>query len=103
MSLFTIDQAKRANHSVGGHWFSPDTLRFFGSRLPRSVYPVPDGCIFVTSEYTGFSRTSRAYSVRFCSDTGQVDTVGEFNAYPTRQQAHTAAKREQAKRRQTAK
>ena len=97
MALHTIDQAKRAVRAAGGHWFDPETLRYFGSRISSTVYSVPGGCLFVSSEHTGFARLGRAYSVRYVSDAGQVETVGEFLQYQTRNAAHAAARREQAR------
>lgn len=93
--IHTIEQAKRAVARTGSHWFDSDTLRFFGSRISSIVYPVTNGCYFVSSEHTGFGREGRAYSVRFCSDTGQIETVGDFLVYPSRNSAHAAAKRAQ--------
>jgi hypothetical protein len=102
MTLHTIEQAKRAVRSAGGHWFDAETLRFFGSRIGGTVYSVPDGCLFVSSEHTGFDRQGRAYSVRYVSDAGEVDTVGDFLQYRTREAAHSAAKREQRRLREAA-
>jgi hypothetical protein len=100
VAIFNIDDAKRRNRAAGLHWFSPDTLRFFSSRISRRVWSVPDGCLFVTSEQCRFSAGyPRLYSVRYCADNGEVSTVGEFQQYETLKQAHGAATREQSRRR----
>ncbi len=86
----TITEIKKANKGTGGHWFDPDTMRFFGSRILPTVY---GGTVFITSEYTGFDRTGRAYTVRqFIPETGEVNKVGEFLGYATRAEAVKAAK-----------
>ena len=90
--IHTIEQAKCLNQRAGLRWFDPGTLRWFGSRIGSTVYPVTDGCYFVSSEYTGFRKEGRSYTVRFCSDSGMVKTIGEFLAYKTRDSAHRAAK-----------
>ncbi len=87
----TIDQIKAANKAAGYHWFSPETLRFFGSRILPTVYA---GNVFITSDFTGFDRTERAYTVRqFIPETGKIDTVAAgFLAYATRSKAVKAAR-----------
>jgi hypothetical protein len=94
---YTIEQIKLANRNANGHWFDPDTLRFFGSRVLATTYgPDSNGLIyFVSSERTGFDQDApRAYSVRaFHPPTATIDTVGEFCGHATRSLAIGAAKR----------
>ncbi len=86
----TIDQIKAANKAAGYNFFSPDTLRFFGSRILPTVYP---GDVFITSESAGFGRNGRVYTVRqFNPAEGWINTVGEFLTYSTRAEAVQAAK-----------
>ena len=88
----TIDQIKEANKARGFHWFDPDTLRFFKSRIGGTVYQGPGGVYFVTSE-RGPSGVRR-YSVRqFHPSTGGVDTVGDFQAYGSSASAGTVARK----------
>lgn len=48
-----------------GHFFSPDTLRFFRSRIPDTGYLRPDNSIlFITSEKKCFTDITRVYNVR---------------------------------------
>ena len=87
--------AETLNTASGRHWFKPETKRFFGSRIGSAFYPCFDKRLtyFVTSEYTGFDKTGRAYSIRSINwDTGEVDTVGTFLAYKSRSYAHAKAK-----------
>jgi len=83
MSQWTIGNIKYANKQAGFYWFEPATLRFFASRIGRNVYQGAGGIYFVSSEQ--FTESSgytlgRKYTVRqFNPETGDVDTVGEFN------------------------
>lgn len=93
---YTLDQIKDANRSAGQHWFDPDTLRFFGSRVLVTTYG-PDSIgrvYFVSSERSGFDHDApRAFTVRsFDPATAGIDTVGEFLGHATRSRAITAAK-----------
>lgn len=75
-----------------GHWFDKDTLRFFGSRISKRVYPAPNGTYFVSSERNGDS--PRLYTVRLAFlDAGKAEirTVGEFQGFVTSAAAHRAA------------
>ena len=80
----TFGEMKR----VSGHFFDPDTMRFFKSRVAPWVYPVADGCLFVTSERYG--NGPRTYRVRLCTDDGDFTTLREFKS---RNGAHKAAQR----------
>lgn len=96
MTTYPISLLAQRNAEAGYHWFTPDTRRFWGSRVASYGFCSPDGArvYFVSSEYTGVDRRRRAYSVRVGDlETGKVDTVGEFNGYATRAQAIAAAKR----------
>jgi hypothetical protein len=79
-----MDEVRRRNHAAGFHFFSPDTLRWWGSRVGGTLF---GGRYFVTSEWTSFDKTGRAYTVREAMPDGSIDTVGEFLAHPTREHA----------------
>lgn len=91
-----IDAAKRA----GSHFFDPDTLRFFGSRVSEYGYRGADGALyFVTSErdrgpYPAWDGR-RLYTVRRmdAADPSDISDVGGFGAYAYWGAAHAAAKR----------
>jgi hypothetical protein len=75
-TLWTVNTIKDANRVVGGHWFDPDTMRCFGTRVLATVYQGPGGIYFVTSDHD-YAR-NRCYSVRrFDPATGDVSTVGD--------------------------
>ena len=95
MPVYDERDAETLNTASGRHWFKPETKRFFGSRVSSTFYPCFDKRVsyFVTSEYTGFNKQGRAYSVRQINwDTGEIDTVGTFLSYKSRAGAHAKAK-----------
>lgn len=91
----SVDDVKRANEAAGQHWFSPESKRFFDSRVGRTLHSGPGGHYFVSSEQfhdlSGNSRP-RAYTVRQAHPDGTVATVGEFQGHPTRESATRQAR-----------
>jgi len=81
-------QLERFHWSRGYHFFSPDTMRFFSSRI-QSLPPYK-GRVFVTSERMNWN-TPRYYTVRVIQPTGNIETIGEFQGFTTRQSAHRFA------------
>ena len=82
---------KEQNTKAGYHWFKPDTLRYFGSKVYPDFYKKSSTSskgYFITSEDKGFNDKSKGYSVRVGNEkTGQVDTIGEFNQYSSKTEA----------------
>lgn len=74
-----------------GHWFDADTKRFFGCRLPSTAYETTAGLLFISSELD-FDRVRRYYNVRRQKLTGDIETIGQFNAYRTRAEALNAVR-----------
>jgi hypothetical protein len=68
----TIDQIKADNKAIGHHWFSPDTMRFFNSRVCSTVY---QGHLFISSERFD-ETTPRLYGVRACVE-GKIYTLAK--------------------------
>ena len=67
-----------------GHWFKPETMRFFRSRLPSYGYAHNDSIFFVSSENDGVR--GRKYTIReFDSNTGTIETIGEFYQHTKRE------------------
>ena len=114
------DDLARLATEAGSHWFDADTRRFFGSRLlgaPMLAHRNEDRTevtyVGVTSEYDGFNREGRDYSVRVfsfrsdqtirVSDGRTLDVVdltidaeeadGERLRHRTAKAAHAAARR----------
>lgn len=49
--LTSLENIRRAAHAAGSHFFDAATMRFFGCRLSKPVYALPDGsALFITSE-----------------------------------------------------
>lgn len=88
-SLFqTLSDVRNANRDSGRHFFDPDTLHFFKSKVDGSLY---GGRCFVTSEKP--PQGVRGYTVRYANDDASIDTIGEFMGHPTLDAARRAAKR----------
>jgi hypothetical protein len=96
--MWTMDAIREANAKSGHYWFSPDTMRFFSSRVGETVYQGAGGIFFVSSEqFTGLTgeKKPRSYTVRrFNPETGDVGTAlgVEFNTL-TRSQAVSLARK----------
>ncbi|NCC25103.1 MAG: hypothetical protein EOM25_07870 [Deltaproteobacteria bacterium] len=92
--LKTLQQIKEANQRAGGVWFEPEVLSWFGCRISEKVFPVANGALFTTSEKYRSWRLSlpRKYSVRFCSDGGEIRTAGKFQAFWTLREAQKQAR-----------
>ncbi len=72
------------------HFFEPDTMRFFASRLIDDVFPSGSNKVyFVTSEKRCFNDSSRVYNVRKY-DT-QDDSITTMETLETRTRAITCA------------
>ena len=93
--FYTIEQIKQANKASGHHWFSRDTMRFFGTRIMCRVFPCGDGALFVTSDRHPHRGDGwrRRYSIRQVDAAGGIQTVGGFGAWCTRAQALSEAGR----------
>lgn len=103
--IYSREDAISANRRNGGHFFDPDTMRSFQSRVSENVYPVANGAIIVTSEKDrpwygsyGYSPGAwegrRRYTVRKVTDAGEVEEVSEFGEYASASGAHARAARE---------
>jgi len=92
-NIVSIDEIRAASLAAGNHWFSPGSMRFFRTRLPRTGTRDTTGKIwFISSE--AMRGGPRRYSVRvFCPQTGQVDTHGDFHSHKTADAARRAMKR----------
>lgn len=91
---WTINDIQTAMRANGSHWWDPDTMRFFGTRVSDAVLQGPGGIYFVSSEYTGFDRTGRGYTVRkFNPDTCDIDREGDLGQFASRSGALNAARK----------
>ena len=89
---------------AGNHFFSPDTMRFFSSRVAASGWRVRSGGwdhvdVLVTSERNTMGDYPRRYSVRVFvfSDCGRkvrtYEDIAGFQGYATSASANRAARR----------
>lgn len=87
----TMDEARDRHAAQGFHFFDADGLRWHGTRFLGGFLP---GGYFVTSEYDGFERTGRGYTVRRAMPGGGIDSpdeAGGFLGHATAKAAHRAA------------
>lgn len=80
MGRMAMEDVKRKHTNAGGHFFDPETMRFFRSRIESTH---ADNGYFVTSEqfvpYDGDPHP-REYRVRFfhAEDPRDVESVGDW-------------------------
>ena len=87
----SIYDIRAANRAAGQHWFDPDTLRFFASRVGETIY---GGRYFLSSEKSGFDDPTRVWSVREATPDARIETVGGEDAkHATRASAERIAHR----------
>jgi len=108
--IYTIEEIKARSRALnkkkggkpGAWWFSAGNMRFFSSWVSSVVFPVPSGAYFITSEqFESIYLPSkgewtdpkpRLWTLRFCADSGEIDTCGDFQAYDSLRDAQRAAK-----------
>ena len=71
--MATIETIKAANEAIGHHFFKPEIMRFFGSRILAEVYEGAGGVYFVSSERPPFG--PREYRVRRANPDGTITTM----------------------------
>jgi hypothetical protein len=76
--------AARREGKPGGHFFDPETKRFFSSRT-GSGFEVGERVYFITSEQG--PHMPRLWTHRVIEPDGAVRDIGGFQAYATRDQA----------------
>ena len=83
----TIADLKEKNKELGHHFFSPETMRFFGSKIESGIL---GGNYFITSE-KNFDDTKREFRVRSFAPTGKIgNPLGK--TFDTKEQAKDAIK-----------
>ncbi len=83
-----LEQVQNSNRESGHHWFDPDTMRFFSTRICTELVK---GVYFITSEKPPHS--PRAYSIReVYNEDGHIRTVGETCQYTSLSDARHALK-----------
>jgi len=91
----TVNDIQREMRAAGSHWWDPDALRFFKSRVESPVYQGPGGVYFVSSE-EGPDEVRR-YTVRRYNpaerDLHSEDAAGGFQAFGSSEDAMAAAQK----------
>ena len=85
---WTMSHIKTFCWNRGSHFFAPDTMRFFSSRIQMT--PPYKGRVFVTSERMNWN-SPRLYTVRVVKPSGHIETIGDFGGFTSRQSAHRFA------------
>jgi len=100
---YLIDEVKRRAEKGSPFFFTPETMRFFSSRVSELAWSKGDlkdyqteDIYFITSERdTSFhkhSGSTRGYTVRLCDKTGDIQKVSEFQEFGTLAQARKSIK-----------
>ena len=93
--IYSIQDLQRDYQSnTKGHWFDPDTLRFFKSRFSEELFYQPqDNLIYFISSEKG-PDDKRAYSVRSYNVlTRDIETVQDFQGFNTLNSAKNYCKK----------
>lgn len=80
----TIKEAKAISKANGQHFFDPQSMRFFNSKIESELI---EGRYFITSERYDLD-SPKLYTIRQISDKGQIlDDLGEFQEFATLENA----------------
>lgn len=84
MEKLTMADVKRNNHKAGRYYFSPDTMRFFNSKVESKLFK---NKYFITSEK--FKEDyPRLFTIReYNPKTHIISTVGTFQEFTTLDEA----------------
>jgi len=88
--IYSVNDIERRHK---GYWFSPDTMRFFKSKVYQDVFVSNSGKVFfVSSEKSGFGDDTRKFTVRvYDIKADSIENGGEFLAYESKAKAMTEA------------
>lgn len=85
-------RCKYLSTNPDGHWFDRDSMRFFRTLLPRTAYESETREMYFVTRETNPSGETRWSVRRLTQDAAEIETVGDFHSYVTRQRAVRAAK-----------
>jgi hypothetical protein len=90
MKRYTISEMKAIQKEKNLHWFSESSMNFFNTVIETQPNIVN---IFITSDRMNHL-SPKGYSLRwFNHETGNVETLGEFQLYETMDQARAARRK----------
>lgn len=82
-----MEDVKRNNGNAGRFFFSPDSMKFFRSKIESRLLKER---FFITSEQAG-DEHPREFTIRvYDADTHKIGTMGGFQAYKTKEEAEIA-------------
>ena len=91
---YLIQEVEKRSEKGAKYFFSPDSMRFFSSRISELCWMQNSDIFFITSEADKsnikHAGSVRAFTVRKSSSSGNITTVGEFQGYETIAQARAA-------------
>ena len=86
--LNTMLEVKQRNRCNGYYFFSPDTMRWFNSRICGELV---EHCYFITSEKG--PNNKREYTIRIAYENGKIGSLSQFGEYATLKRAQGALQR----------
>jgi hypothetical protein len=90
--IYTVEDLKRVNAELGEYYFSPDTMRFFRSRVAEGINHTLDGIVFITSEQFD-DNSPRLYTIRIMNEEGYVHELAcEFQQFKSLREARKHAR-----------
>jgi hypothetical protein len=93
VSKFTrIEEIEGLNAALGYYFFSPDTMRWFNSKVYDDVRQIEgQGVAFITSERDSYldRQPTRLFTVRIMTLDGRIKELSEFQQFNTLRQART--------------
>lgn len=90
----TIADVKSINAQAGFKFFTPESMRFFASRIETKGELIKNK-FFITSEKKGFTDERRGFTVReFVKSRGDINTVGTFGGFSTKAKAIAFAEKQ---------
>jgi hypothetical protein len=96
--ISNIDDVRGYNRGMGYHFFDPEAMRFFDSRIGEDIKIIPGvGVGFVTSEKFDY-KTPRLYTARVLEESGNVKSLSEFQAFTSSRHAYKFLENYQAEK-----
>ncbi len=84
---YLIEEVKTRAEKGSPYFFNADTMRGFSSRISELCWRVKDDIYFITSEadksYIKHKGSTRAFTIRKCDLSGDINTIGEFQGHDT--------------------
>jgi len=86
MKFKTMAEFKQANKKTGQKWFSPETMKFWNSKIESTLLGKEDKQVFITSERYDLD-SPKKYTIRHAMPSGNVQSVFDFGNFDTLEEA----------------